>query len=131
MKVKIDNTEAEINEEDLINAIKGNLDSNVETAVDYAIDNLDLSYQIEDVIRDWDFSYQVETEIENNSTLVDFFDRVESLEKSLESLALALPNNALAKAQQEKEALQTKFDDLQKKFQVLAGLEEASENEES
>lgn len=131
MKIKIDNTEAEINEDDLINAIEGNMDSKIDTAVDYAMDNLDLSYHIEDVVRDWDFSYTIGDEIENNSTLGSYFDRIEKLEKSLEDLALALPNNALAKAQAEKEELQTKFDDLQKKFQVLAGLEDASENEES
>ena len=131
IKVKIDNTEAEINSDDLLNAIESNMDSKIETAVDYAMDNLDVAYHCEDVIRDWDFSYIVGDEIENNSTVADYSDRIEKLEKSLEDLALALPNNALAKAQQEKEELQTKFDDLQKKFQVLAGLEDASENDES
>ena len=107
------------------------MESKIETAVDYAIDNLDLSYQIEDALRDYDFSYTIGEEIENNSTLADYMDRVEKLENSLEDLALALPNNALAKVQEEKEELQAKFDELQKKFQALAGLEEASESEES
>lgn len=131
MKIKIDNSEAEINEQDLIEAIEGKIDSMIDTAVDYKVDDLDLSYQVEEVLRDWDFSYTIGDEIENNSTLADYMDRVERLEKSLEDLASALPNNALAKAQAEKDELQTKFDALQKKFQVLAGLEEASENEES
>ena len=131
MKIKIDNSEAEINEQDLIEAIEGKIDSMIDTAVDYKVDDLDLSYQVEEVLRDWDFSYAIGDEIENNSTLADYMDRVERLEKSLEDLASALPNNALAKAQAEKDELQTKFDALQKKFQVLAGLEEASENEES
>ncbi len=120
-----------IDEQEILDAIDCKLESKIETAVDYAIDNLDLSYQIEDALRDYDFSYTIGEEIENNSTLADYMDRVEKLENSLEDLALALPNNALAKVQEEKEELQAKFDELQKKFQALAGLEEASESEES
>lgn len=132
MKIQI-NTEAELDIDALAEALDSSIESKVDAFVDSAVDSYISDYNfydivredVDDVISNKDFSYEVESCLEES----DIDQRVTELEEVIARLSLALPSSAFEAATKANEDLQAKYNELESKFKKMAGLEDVSDYE--
>ena len=132
MKIQI-NTEAELDIDALAEALDSNIECKVDAFVDSAVDSYISDYnfydivreEVDDVISNKDFSYEVESCLESS----DIDQRVTELEEVIARLSLALPSKAFEAATKANEELQKKYNELEAKFKKMAGLDEVEDYE--
>ena len=139
MKIQIntsllcDNLESEIDVDALADALDSDIESKVDAFVDSAVDSCIQDYnfydlvndQVRDIISNTDFSYEVESCMEES----DIDQRVTELEEVIARLSLALPSKAFEAATAANEELQTKYSELETKFKKMAGLDGIEEDQ--
>tara|TARA_Y100000114_G_C11716958_1_gene306475 strand:- start:520 stop:954 length:435 start_codon:yes stop_codon:yes gene_type:complete len=142
MKIQITNSEAEIDTDLLAEELSSSIESTVDSYVSDAVDNLDVSYQVEETVRDHDFDYDIERALDaycfgNVPEIGDLGSRVEKLEQCIERMTLAMPSAALDAVTLERDQWIAKFEQLETKFKALVGLDQdtdlknAAESEDS
>ena len=129
MKIQI-NTEAELDLDDLADA----LDSTLDCKIDGFISELDLSDEIREAVSDQSFDYEINSALDDfDFSKVDEIDelreRVGELEGVIKRLSFALPNKAFDQQVEVHRELQTRYDDLEAKFKKMAGLDDVSDYE--
>jgi hypothetical protein len=128
MKIQI-NTEAELD----IDALADALDSTLDCKIDGFVSELDLSDEIREAVSDQSFDYEITSALDDfDFSKVDEIDelreRVGEIEGVIKRLSFALPNKAFDQQVEVHRQLQTRYDDLEKKFRTLSGLDEIEED---
>lgn len=135
MKIQIQNHEAEIDTDLLAEELSSSIESTVDSFVSDAMDNFDISYQVEESVRDHDFDYDIERVLEDYnfgdvSEVANLTERIEKLEKCIERMTQAMPSTELDKVTLERDQWVAKFEQLESKFLAIVGLEKTDEESE-
>ena len=129
MEIEIQNSKAEINIDLLADELSSSIESKVDIFVSDAIDGLDMSDEIYEAVRDYDFDYDIDRALQDYNfgdvfEVSDLTERIEKLEKCIERMTEAMPSTALDAVTLERDQWIAKFEQLETKFKALAGLDQ-------
>jgi hypothetical protein len=136
MKIEI-NTEAELDIDAIADELNSHIENKIEEYIDCALDNYDFRDIVRDEVNDMDFSYEIDSAIDDkddlvrNNEIVEFEKRIEEIETALSAVSSVLPNKALDASLKANEQLTKTYDELVEKCRHFIGVTEPKEDTES
>ena len=136
MKIEI-NTEAELDIDAIADELNFHIENKIEEYIDCALDNYDFRDIVRDEVNDMDFSYEIDSAIDDkddlvrNNEIVEFEKRIEEIETALSAVSSVLPNKALDASLKANEQLTKTYDELVEKCRHFIGVTEPKEDTES
>ena len=132
MKIQIQNSEAEIDIDLLADELSSSIENTVDSFVSNAVDDIDISNDVYDAVREHDFDYDIERALDaycwdNVPEIEDLGSRVTRLEECIERMTQAMPSTALDAVTLERDQWIAKFEQLETKFKALAGLDQETD----
>ena len=136
MKIEI-NTEAELDIDAIADELNSHIENKIEEYIDCALDNYDFRDIVRDEVNDMDFSYEIDSAIDDkddlvrNNEIVECEKRIEEIETALSAVSSVLPNKALDASLKANEQLTKTYDELVEKCRHFIGVTEPKEDTES
>ena len=136
MKIEI-NTEAELDIDAIADELNSHIENKIEEYIDCALDNYDFRDIVRDEVNDMDFSYEIDSAIDDkddlvrNNEIVEYEKRIEEIETALSAVSSVLPNKALDASLKANEQLTKTYDELVEKCRHFIGVTEPKEDTES